>query len=166
MIKLRIFRNKKDTKSVITTYKPPFWLSNSVRITAFLGMIFGAFVLSFDLFGSVDPFSVFSPGRIGLAAVIFAGVMLLASVFIYRPFCYFFCPFGLLSWLGSRLGIIRIRINRESCTDCKVCVRACPSNAMKGIYEQKAFPPDCYTCGSCMAACPTQAVSLSGPGRK
>lgn len=162
----RIFRNKKDTKSVVASYTPPFWLSNSVRIASFLGMIFGAFFLSFDLFGIFDPFKIFSPGKIGIAAGVFAGIVILASVFIYRPFCYFFCPFGLLSWLASQLSIIRIRINREKCTDCTVCVRACPTNAMKGIYEKKSIPPDCYTCGSCLAACPTRAISLSGPPKR
>ena len=159
----RIFRNKKDTKSVVRAYKPPFWLSNTVRIVSFLGMIFTAFVFSFDLFGSADPFQIFSPGKLGIAAAVFAGVLIITSIFIYRPFCYFFCPFGLISWLASRLSIIKIRINRETCTDCKLCVRACPSNAMKGIYEKQSIPPDCYTCGSCMAACPANAISLSGP---
>jgi polyferredoxin len=162
----RIFRNKKDTKSVVASYTPPFWLSNTVRAVSFFGMIFAAFVLSFDLFGNIDPFKLFSPGKIGIAAGIFAGVVILGSIFIYRPFCYFFCPFGLLSWLASKLSIIRIRIDRDACTDCSVCVRACPSNAMKGIYEKKALPPDCYTCGSCLSACPTRAISLSGPSKK
>jgi polyferredoxin len=126
-------------------------------------MIFTAFVFSFDLFGSADPFQIFSPGKLGIAAAVFAGALIITSIFIYRPFCYFFCPFGLISWLASRLSIIKIRINRETCTDCTLCVRACPSNAMKGIYEKQSIPPDCYTCGSCMAACPANAVSLSGP---
>ena len=162
----RIFRNKKDTKSVVSAYKPPFWLSNTVRIASFLGMVFTAVILSFDLFGKFDPFTIFDPVGLGITAAVFAGIVLIASIFIYRPFCYFFCPFGLLSWFASRLSIIKIRINRETCTDCTLCVRACPSNAMKGIYEKQSLPPDCYTCGSCLAACPTNAISLSGPSTK
>ncbi len=159
----RLFRNKKDTKHILTAYKPPFWIGNTVRALTFVGMVVAAFIFSFDLLGSVDPFKVFSPAAIGVGAGVFIAILVLLSMFFYRPFCHFFCPFGLLSWIASRINIVRIRIDRESCTDCKVCTRACPSLAMKGIYEGKKLPPDCYTCGSCIASCPTGAISFSGP---
>lgn len=159
----RLFRNKKDTKNVITKYKPPFWVGNTVRILTFGAMAAAAFAFSYDLIGAFDPFKIFNPKTIGIGAGIFIGVVAVSSIFIYRPFCYFFCPFGLISWLASRLSIIRIRIDREKCSECGVCVSACPSRAMKGIYDGKKLPPDCYTCGSCIASCSTKAISLSGP---
>ncbi len=159
----RLFRNKKDTRHVISRYKPPFWFANTIRTLTFGAIIVAAFAFSYDLLGNVDPFVIFDPKAIGIGAGIFIGVIALASVLFYRPFCYFFCPFGLLSWPASRFSIIRIRIDRAKCTQCEACVSACPSNAMRGIYEGKPLPQDCYTCGSCIGSCPKSAISLSGP---
>ena len=159
----RLFRNRKDTKNIVTGYKPPFWIGNTVRILTFIAMIVAAFAFSYDVIGALDPFKIFNPKAIGIGAGIFIGIVALSSIFVYRPFCHFFCPFGLISWLASRLSIIRIRIDREKCTECGACVAACPSHAMKGIYNGKNLPPDCYTCGSCISSCPTKAISLSGP---
>ncbi len=158
----RLFRNKKDTKNIVTKYKPPFWVGNTVRILTFTAMVVAAFAFSYDVIGVFDPFKIFNPKAIGIGAGIFIGIVAVSSIFIYRPFCHFFCPFGLISWLASRLSIIRIRIDREKCTECRVCVAACPSHAMRGIYDGKKLPPDCYTCGSCITSCPTKAITLSG----
>lgn len=162
----RLFRNEKDTKHVVTGYRPPFWIGNTVRFLTFGAVILTAFAFSYDLIGAVDPFQIFNPKAIGIGAAVFIGIVTLSSIFVYRPFCHFFCPFGLISWLASRITVIRIRIDRGSCTECGVCVAACPSNAMKGIYDGKKLPPDCYTCGSCIASCPPNAISLSGPKGK
>jgi polyferredoxin len=161
----RLFRNPKDTKNVVTGYVPPFRLGNTVRVLTFLAMIVAAFAFSFDLVGSADPFRVFNPRTVSVGAAVLIGVLCLASIFIYRPFCHFFCPFGLIGWLTSKAIGIRIRVDSGACTNCAICARACPSFAMDGILKEKMFPPDCYTCGSCIAACPVHAVSLSGPWR-
>ena len=162
----RLFRNRKDTRHVVTGYKPPFWLGNTVRILTFGAIIIAAFAFSYDLIGAVDPFRIFNPKAIGIGTGIFIGVVSLSSIFVYRPFCHFFCPFGLISRLASRIAIIKIRIDRERCTECEVCLAACHSTAMKWIYVEKKLPPDCYICGSCIASCPTKAISLSGPKGK
>ena len=88
----RLFRNRKDTKHIITKYKPPFWVGNTIRAFTFGAMIVAAFVFSYDLIGAVDPFKVFNPKTIGIGAGIFIGIVGLSSIFVYRPFCYFSVP--------------------------------------------------------------------------
>ena len=87
-----------------------------------------------------------------------------ASLFIYRPFCQFICPFGLYSWLLENISIKRIKIIEDKCIKCEKCVKTCPTQAMKGIYEKKRkhFLPDCWSCGACIEACPTDAIKYSG----
>ncbi|MBN2541735.1 4Fe-4S binding protein [bacterium] len=60
----------------------------------------------------------------------------------------------------ENIAINRIRIIRAKCIDCEKCVKACPTEAMKGIYKKKrkVFLPDCWSCGACIEACPTDAV--------
>jgi len=79
-------------------WKPPFWLSNSVRIVAFVALIVGLTAAGLDWIGLVDPFQLFS-FDFTLGIGLFSAGVLIASLFIYRPWCRFLCPFGLLGWL-------------------------------------------------------------------
>lgn len=134
-------------------WKPPFWLSNSVRILAFATLIGGMAWATFDWIAPVDPFLLFSSKWV-ISALLFVGVLLLASLFIYRPWCQFLCPFGLVSWVLEQVSILRPRVDHDECLGCKNCVSACPTGAMAAFYEDKKVHADCFSCGACIAACP------------
>ncbi|MGC8721231.1 MAG: 4Fe-4S binding protein [Caldisericaceae bacterium] len=92
---------------------------------------------------------------IGLGLII---ITLVASVFIYRPWCRYICPFGaylgVVSWIGGKLHLNRTKITNK-CLLCKNCVKACPANSI--IDEGNSFEIDykeCFTCGECMDNCP------------
>jgi len=137
--------------------KPPFWLTNVIRIGAFTLLIGGLVSAGLDWIGVVDPFQVFRLSFGGVAGG-FIAIILVASIFIYRPWCQFLCPYGLVSWGLEQFSVMRPRINRSICTGCKRCVRACPGHAMADIYAGKAVHADCFACGACIAACPKQGA--------
>ena len=58
--------------------------------------------------------------------------MLVASLFVYRPWCQFLCPFGLLGWLVEQVSLLRPRIDRETVQVVPVCVKACPTRGIDG----------------------------------
>jgi len=134
-------------------WKPPFWLSNSVRIVAFVALIAGLVLKGLDWIGLIDPFQLFS-FNFTLAIGLFSVAVIVSSLFIYRPWCHFLCPFGLLGWLVEQVSVFRPRINREECKKCQLCVKACPGNAMADFYEGKKIHADCFACGACIEACP------------
>ena len=134
-------------------WRPSFRLTNSVRVGAFVALVVGLVVAGLDWIGKVDPFGLFSLNLTPLV-VAFVVVLLIAALFVYRPWCRFLCPFGLVSWLLEQVSLLRPRIDREACKECKVCVRACPTAAMADIYEGKKLHADCFACGACIAACP------------
>jgi len=150
-------------------YKAPFWFSNGIRLG-----LFGLFIagLVWNLFGlkqqgrgiyhTVNPFNLFEFNFDGPAITLYIVATLVLSLFFYRPHCYCVCPFGLLSWLLEKISIFKIRINRQACTDCGACVKACPGQAMKGLYAQAVFPADCFSCGECLRACAFDALSYTG----
>jgi len=138
-------------------WNPPFWLSNSVRIVAFVALIAGLATAGLDWIGVIDPFQLFS-FNFTLGIALFSVGVLVASLFIYRPWCRFLCPFGLLGWLVEHASLFRPRINREACKECKLCVKACPSGAMVDFYEGKKIHADCFACGACIEACPQEDV--------
>lgn len=134
-------------------WKPPFWLSNSVRIVAFVALIAGLALTGLDWIGIIDPFQLFS-FNFSLAIGLFSVAVLAASLFIYRPWCHFLCPFGLLGWLVEQVSVFRPRINRDVCKECELCVKACPGQAMADFYDGKKIHADCFACGACIEACP------------
>lgn len=59
-----------------------------------------------------------------------------------------------------------IRINRDLCTGCGLCVSVCKDNSLK-IDNQKAAETgnsffECIGCGHCMAICPSGAIQIFG----
>lgn len=145
-------------------WKPPFWLSNGVRVIAFVALIAGLVVGGLDWIGIVDPFQLFQ-FNFSLGIGLFSAFVLVVSLFIYRPWCQFLCPFGLIGWLIEQMSLLRPRLNREACKKCMLCLKACPTQAMADFYAGKKIHADCFSCGACMAACPCHDALSWGRSR-
>jgi ferredoxin len=160
----RLNRNRYDNKARLRQFKPPFWLSNLIRTLVFGAAVLFGLLWSLDIIGLIDPFKVFNPMALTLVGGGFILLVLGAALFVYRPWCHFACPFGLLSWFGERISIFRIRVDDNKCTNCRACALGCPSHAMTGILDKKPLPPDCFSCGVCLNVCPEDAISFSAGG--
>lgn len=57
-------------------------------------------------------------------------VLLLIGIFVARPYCRFFCPFGVLLNWTSRLSKWHVTITPDECVKCKLCERSCPFDAI------------------------------------
>lgn len=134
-------------------WRPPFWLSNTLRGIAFAVLLLGLLVVGTDWIGWIDPFQIFRI-EFTLAIGLFAAFLLIASLFIYRPWCQFLCPFGLVSWLVEQFSLLRPRINWDECKQCQLCVKVCPTGAMADFYAGRKLHADCFACGACLDACP------------
>lgn len=62
--------------------------------------------------------------------VIFGVLLLLAGVFVNRPYCRFLCPYGVLLNIFSRFAGKHLTITPAHCTNCRLCEEACPYNAI------------------------------------
>ena len=83
-------------------------------------------------------------------------VFIVASVFIFRFFCRFFCPLGAIYGLFSRLALLGIKLDKEKCTNCGLCITACKMDIKRvGDHE-------CIQCGECISVCPAKAISWKG----
>lgn len=139
--------------------KLPFKMTNSVRIIFFVLFIALLFTAGFSIYEYVNPFEFFHWG-FGLMAIIPLAVSLIAAIFIFRPFCYFICPLGLYTWLAEQVSIVRIKVDKEKCTDCGICTEMSPCPTIPSILEERKIRPDCHPCGRCIEVCPENALSF------
>jgi len=159
----RLNRNSKEAgRGSLPQVKIPFVVSNSIRILFFIALIWIAFSWAYDITSEIDPFKIFKPSKMSFIGWLFVLGTLVLSLFIYRPWCHFFCPFGLTGWLFEKLSLFRIKVNYDKCISCHACEKVCPSPVMGTILKRdKIVIPDCFSCGNCIETCPTKAVSFA-----
>lgn len=141
-----------DVSSSITT---------KVRWIFFASLFLSAIIWSIVFLHEISPLSGFEEFRNFFAFTItlpFIGMIVvgIASVFFYRPWCRFLCPFGAVSCFCSNYAPT-VLVRTEECTECGVCEEICPTqeaakNSKKG---------ECYYCNRCLEICPVDAIVLN-----
>jgi NAD-dependent dihydropyrimidine dehydrogenase PreA subunit len=154
----RLNRDKEDRRGLLGQFRVPFVISNAVRIAFFAAITAVAFLWATDIVEGIDPFKIFKPQVLGLAGAIYIGAILILSLFMYRPWCHFFCPFGLAGWLVEKISLFKIHVDYDACIACGTCEKACPSTVMGAILRRDRVVPDCFACGVCVESCPTRAI--------
>ncbi|MDD1709292.1 MAG: 4Fe-4S binding protein [Methanoregulaceae archaeon] len=123
----------------------------AIRWIFFILFIGAAYFFSFGLlrlFGIRDFFLLL------LSAGFFIFLVIIAiSLFLYRPFCRFICPFGALVSIPAMGSLFKIR-RTDACISCGKCEKACPTNEAKS----GDLKGECYLCHRCLDVCPTQGA--------
>lgn len=57
------------------------------------------------------------------------GVLLVGTV-VARPYCRYFCPYGVLLEICSRISWKRVELTPNECVNCRLCVGVCPMDAI------------------------------------
>ena len=83
--------------------------------------------------------------------LVWLGVILLASVLIFRPFCRFLCPLGAIYSLFNKYALFGIRVNAR-CVGCSACTKMCKLDVRK-INDR-----ECIRCGDCHQVCARNAI--------
>lgn len=117
-------------------------------------------------------FEALAGGFMGLAFVFSAvGLVNLGLLFLLgffakkgRAYCMFLCPIGAIDALVNRFGARfkftrRVRVERDRCTGCNACARACMVGAIKmvdriAVVDQLA----CMSCHECADVCDWGAI--------
>lgn len=108
-----------------------------------------------NIWCSIDPFkAAFNLFSTSTITYILLFLLIISSLFIYRPFCKTMCPIGLvLGWVAKIPGASIIGI-KGKCTSCITCNSSCKINAItRDNKVSKIENQECIACGDCLYDC-------------
>jgi polyferredoxin len=149
------------------TFDPPRWLDYPLRSLKYLLMAFfvtsivrmdvadlAAFIYSpYNKMADVKMYLFFA--EITTFAVWTIIILALLSVVIKNFWCRFLCPYGALLGIAGWLSPLKITRTKETCVDCELCTKACPSRITVHTAT-RVWSDECTSCMACVAACPVK----------
>jgi NAD-dependent dihydropyrimidine dehydrogenase PreA subunit len=119
---------------VLKPVRVPPWLEGPLRLLAYLylglAVLFAATGSAFVIC-RYDPFVALFRLSGSLNILVLAGCFLIAGIFIGRPYCRFFCPYGVILRNLSRVSKRRVTITPDECVKCRLCEESCPFAAIR-----------------------------------
>jgi NosR/NirI family nitrous oxide reductase transcriptional regulator len=94
-----------------------------------LAVLFAAMESQF-IICKYDPFVGFFRLDAKFTMIIFGVLLLLAGIFINRPYCRYLCPYGVLLNFFSRFAGKHLTITPAECINCRLCEDVCPYDAI------------------------------------
>lgn len=123
----------------------PVWLRKTLGIIPFiyLGLAVLYAVTKTDfIICRYDPFVGIFRMKASFHMIVLGISFLILGLFVARPYCRFFCPYGvLLNWM-SRFSKWHLSITPSECTRCRLCTTSCPFDAIEEPLKDKdGIPP-------------------------
>ncbi len=82
-------------------------------------------------------------------------ILVALSTLIPYFWCRYLCPYGALLGMLSWLSPLKIHRNTDTCIDCGLCAKACPSH-IKVDQEKTVWSDECNACFQCVDVCPVK----------
>ena len=86
-----------------------------------------------------------------------------------RVQCGLFCPMGAFQSLTNPINVFDVRIDRERCIECGLCIRCCPTFSLdEASVRAGRARITCTKCGQCVDTCPRArpASTCAAPRRE
>ncbi len=84
-----------------------------------------------------------------------AAAVVIASIFVYRPFCTTLCPLGLIYGWMNKISLYQMHVDKNKCIECGKCRVECKLDIE--IYKNPTSM-ECIRCGECIPVCPVNGI--------
>ena len=143
------------------------WLSRSVRyyliaLTLVISAIFGIGAFEF-----ISPISMLHRGIIfgmGFGWALVLSVFLFDLFIVKNGWCGHLCPLGGFFSLIGKYSLIKVKYDKEKCSECMECINICPEREVLHIITKKSEyvrDKECILCGRCIEVCNDDALSFN-----
>ncbi len=162
------FGEKIQKKLFKKRIKMPRFLDYPLRSLKYLILAFFAYSIFFSMSEMAlkyfldSPYNIISDvkmyyffAEISQFSIIVISVLFLLSIVFRNFWCRYLCPYGALLGVFTIFSPLKIKRNKESCIDCNLCAKACPS-FIKVDKVSTVISDECSTCMSCVDVCPVE----------
>jgi NosR/NirI family transcriptional regulator, nitrous oxide reductase regulator len=112
----------------------PVWLDQALGLLSYiylgLGVLFASTGAAFVIC-RYDPFVGFFRRSASLNMLVIGACFLVVGIFVGRPYCRYFCPYGAILAVVSKLSKWHAKIPPDDCIQCRLCEEACPYGAIR-----------------------------------
>lgn len=136
------------------------------RITIFILLTLQLIITKTNLWKEIDPFkNAFNLYAAGWLEWTLLTILLVSSLFIYRPFCRSICPIGLIMGWISKIPGASVIGNNGKCSGCKQCDNYCNIQAIVKTPAGNIMDnQECIACGKCLENCGKNALTFFRKG--
>ncbi|MCL1851292.1 MAG: 4Fe-4S binding protein [Bacteroidetes bacterium] len=135
--KWRLLKTKKAQKILIY-----------IQTLLFVSLVIWVVISQRPVLCAYDPFvAIFKLKIFNWMGYITVPLLIISSLFIYRPFCRIFCPIGWLLYIIKFIPFAA-KLKLVGCTDCRKCHSYCKTDAIHDREVEKT----CILCGECKRA--------------
>lgn len=127
------------------------WMIKYVAFVGILAISLRSIITAFQ-FAEVEPFKTAITMKFlrEWPFVLYAGILLLAGLFIERFYCRYLCPLGAALAIPARMRMFEwLKRYRECGAECHVCARTCTVQAIHPLGQIN--PNECIYCLKCQA---------------
>jgi ferredoxin-type protein NapH len=126
-----------------------------------------ALITGFTVFETINPVAIISRFIVygpSLMLLWVAALLIFEMSYSRRAWCRYFCPVGVSYQLIGLMSPLRIKWDRENCSNCKRCQSVClvPHVLTVSVNQGKSEyvnASDCTRCGLCVDICDDEALS-------
>jgi ferredoxin-type protein NapH len=91
---------------------------------------------------------------------LFLGLVIILPILTGKRIqCATFCPMGALLSLTNKINAFDVRIDKDTCSSCEKCVKACPTLSLSTADVAAGRPSiTCMKCGKCIDTCTKRSI--------
>ncbi len=161
-VQKKVYPVRKAVKTLKTRGKKLAVLDRYLRFLKYgvlAWTLIGTALYGFMVFRDADPWAALwglLELSLGLGTLVLI-VVLIASLFVERPFCRYACPLGAATGLVSKLSPFYLKRESDACKSCAICTKACPMGLP--VHEVTTIKSvDCIGCLECIDECPREGA--------